>query len=428
MVEMVLNMAANLTVGLYVARYLGPVKFGLLGYGMSFVGLFSALATLGLDQITVRELVRNKVLDKTLLGTVFLLKLGGGFLVIVAIAAVLVIAESDPLTKQLVIIVACGLIFQSFDVISFYFQSRVISRYSVLARSIQLVLSSVVKVLLVLNQASLIWFALVILADSIMIAAGLLVCLYRFDRDLAKGWRFDAGLAGRLMKDSWPLALSGLVVTIYMKIDQVMIKEMLDAEAVGLYASAVRLSEFWYFIPGIVLNSFFPAIISARDNNRDCYYDRLQQLHDFLSAAAIPIALFVFFFADEIIDLLFGHKFAGAGAILSVHIWAGVVVFPGNVRAHLLILENKQLVALGFRTLGAILNVSLNLILIPMVGPIGAAWATLASYIVPVLIVAAFDPIIRLTVIMTGKSYLLPFRVLVYGRGLYGRAACRSNA
>lgn len=419
MVERLLAMAVTLCVGIYVARYLGPQRFGLLNYALSFVGLFSVLATLGLDQIAVREFVKESAERESILGTVFGLKLIGALIVIGFVFFALYFTGNDTPTKLLILIITAGLIFQSFNVIDFYFQSQVVSKFVVFAQVFQLIISSVAKISLVLLEANLLWFALVILIDSAVLAVGLLYFLSLRHKGLVSSWRFDVALAKRLLKESWPLALSGLVVTVYMKIDQVMIKEMLDAEAVGRYAVAVRLSEVWYFFPTIILKSLFPAIISMRENNEEIYNIRLQQLHDMLSFVAFPIALVIFFFSEEMIAFLFGEQFQGAGAILAVHIWAGLLVFPGNVRAHLIVIENKQVVALVFRSIGAILNVILNYMLIPKFGAIGAAWATLASYILPICIISFFDPLIRLTVVMTLKSYCLPFRALIYRRSLY---------
>ena len=419
MAERILFLAVTLIVGIYVTRYLGPQRQGILSYASSFVGLFMILSTLGLDQITVRELVKKSADKEAILGTVFWLKLYGSLALLGGISFALYFIDNDTQTKYLILIVAAGSIFKSFNVVDFYFQSQVVSKYVVLTQVFQLIFSSVVKITLVFLKAKLLWFAVVMLADSLILAVGLLYSLHLRENGLVSSWRFDVGLAKRFLKESWPLALSGLVVTVYMKIDQVMINEMLNTEAVGMYAVAVSLSEAWYFFPGVVLKSLFPAIISLKENHGEMYFIKLQQLHDLLSFLAFPIALLMFFFSEHIVVFLFGEQFSGAGVILAVHIWAGMFVFPGNVRAHLIIIHNKQIVALIFRSIGAVINVILNFILIPKFGAIGAAWATLASYIIPICLISFFDSLMRLTMVMTIKSYFLPFRALIYRRSLY---------
>jgi O-antigen/teichoic acid export membrane protein len=167
---------------------------------------------------------------------------------------------------------------------------------------------------------------------------------------------------------------------IYVKIDQVMIKEMIDTEAVGQYAAAVRISEAWYFIPGAIASSIFPAIINAKKQNEDLYYARLQKLYDIMVWMAIAIALPMTFLSDGIVGLLYGAQYNEAGSVLMVHIWAGVFVFLGVASGQWLLSENLQIFSTMNTTIGAIVNIGLNYMLIPRMGIEGSAWATLISY------------------------------------------------
>jgi len=263
--EKILRMTVGLFVGVWVARYLGPEQFGLFSYVMSFVGLFTAIATLGLDSIVVRELVKDETQKWALIGTSFYLKVIGAFLTLGILAVAVNFTSNDQYTNMLVFIIASSTLFQSFNVIDFYFQAKVLSRFVVYANIIGLSLSSVVKVTLILNEAPLVAFVWVVFFDSIVLALGL---IYFFIKEMTcdiQKISFKKEAAILLLKDCWPLILSGIVISVYMKIDQVMIKEMLGSEAVGQYAVAVRLSELWYFIPMIVVSSLFPAIINAKE-------------------------------------------------------------------------------------------------------------------------------------------------------------------
>ena len=183
-----------------------------------------------------------------------------------------------------------------------------------------------------------------------------------------------------LLKDSWPLILSGLVIAIYTKIDQVMIKNMLDSKELGYYAAAVRLSEAWYFIPVALTNSIFPAIVNAKKVSNKFYFNRMQKLYDILAWMAIAIAVPVSIFSKDIINIIFGNEFQSAAPVLTIYIWAGVAVFLGVASSKYLITENFTKLSF-FRTfIGMIFNVILNLILIPKYGIVGAAVATLVSY------------------------------------------------
>ena len=175
MVERLVGLTVTLIVGIYVARYLGPQRFGLLNYAISFVGLFAVLSTFGLDQITVREFVTKPSKAESIFFTVFCLKLIGALIVLGLIFAALVFTNNDLYIKFLIFIIAAGLLFQSFNVIDFYFQSQVTARYVVISKLIRLLISSAIKVGLVLLNADLLWFAIVILLDSIFLALSLFV-------------------------------------------------------------------------------------------------------------------------------------------------------------------------------------------------------------------------------------------------------------
>ena len=193
-------------------------------------------------------------------------------------------------------------------------------------------------------------------------------------------WQFKSSTAFILLKDAWPLVLSGVVIAIYMKIDQVMIKNMLSNKEVGYYAVAVKLSEAWYFIPMAICTSLFPAIVKAKQVSEKLYLSRLQKLYDILAWMAIGIAIPVTFLSDFIIETLFGAKFLPAAPVLTIYIWAGVATFLGVASSQYLISENMTRLSF-FRTLmGMIINVILNLWLIPIYGIVGSALATLVSY------------------------------------------------
>jgi O-antigen/teichoic acid export membrane protein len=189
-------------------------------------------------------------------------------------------------------------------------------------------------------------------------------------------------MAVDLLRDSWPLILSGMVVAVYMKIDQVMIKEMLDSEAVGQYAAAVRLSEAWYFIPMVISSSLFPAIINAKKISEELYYERLQKLYDLMVWMAVAIALPMTFLSDWVVELLYGSEYSEAASVLMVHIWAGVFVFLGVASGKWFITEDLQKYSFYRTFFGSVANIVLNFILIPKLGINGAAIATLVSQII----------------------------------------------
>jgi len=376
--ERVLRMVVSLFVGIYVARYLGPERFGLLSYTLSFVWLFSSLASFGLDEILVRELVKSPEQRNNLLGTVFWLKVCGTLVMGTTIALVLKYTVEDQQTYWMIALIALGFLFQVTNVVDFYFQSQVQSKFAVRAQVIQLILTSLFKIYLVWNQAELIWFAFALMLDQAVVAV-LFLLVYHWKIGWFPFFSFRWKQAKKLMRDAWPIIFAGMVVSFYMRIDQVMLKEMLDAKAVGVYAAAVKLCEAWYFLPTALIASIFPAVIKAKIKSKTLYDKRVQNLYDLMVWSSIAVALPTTLLADWVILILYGTDFQEAADVLRIYIWAGVFVTLGIASSKWLIAENLQRYLFLRTILGALLNVGFNLWLIPIYGIKGAAIATLVA-------------------------------------------------
>lgn len=375
----VVRMGVGLFVSVWVARYLGPAKFGIYNYAIAFVALFGALATLGLDSIVVRDSVRNPSCKDETLGTAFVLKLIGGIVtLILTIVTISLLRPGDKLTLWLVGIIAAGLIFQAFDAIDFWFQSQVQSKYTVYAKNAAFTIISLVKIGLILSKAPLIAFAWAGLAEIALGAIGLVIA-YRVSGQYLKAWRGSLILAKSLLKDSWPLILSGLTIMVYMRIDQIMLGEMIGAEAVGIYSVAVRLSEIWYFIPIAIVSSVFPAIVEAKGISEKLYYERLQKLFNLMSVLAYAIAIPITFLSGWLVISLFGEHYVEAGSVLAIHIWTGLFVFLGVARGAWTTTEGLMKFSFATTAIGAVINVILNYILINNYGVNGAAISTVIA-------------------------------------------------
>ncbi len=388
--EKVLRIFVGLFVSVWVARYLGPTDFGEFSYILSFVGIFSVLATLGLDSIVVRELVAENIDEGKIIGTAFLLKIIGFFLVIAAILFAIPFTSNNSYTNILIFIVAGATIFQSFNVVDMYFQSKVLSKYVVYANFISLFISSIVKIIFILNEYSLIYFIWVIVFDSLILAAGLVYFFTTKSTISIKNLKFDKETSFFLLKDSWPLIFSGIVISIYMRIDQIMIREILNIESVGQYAAAHKISSAWYFVPSVIVSSLFPAIIKAKKDNHELYLYRLQFLYDFMIWIGVFVAIVITLNADAIISLLYGSQYNQSSQVLAIHIWTVVVMNFGIVWSKWLILENMQRYGLYGDIFSLLVNIVLNLFLIRLYGINGAAIATFISYLITPFLVMAF--------------------------------------
>ncbi len=387
--ERVLRMTVSLFVGIYVARHLGPDRFGLLSYTLSFVWLFSSIASFGLDDILVRELVQSPEKRNNLLGTVFWLKVCGTVVMGTAIAFVLQLKAEDQQTNWMIALITFGFLFQTTNVVDFYFQSQVQSKFAVRAQAIQLLITSLFKIYLVWNRAELIWFAFALMLDQAVVAV-LYLLVYQWKIEWFPFFSFRWKQAKKLIRDAWPLIFTGMVVSVYMKIDQVMLKEMLNTKAVGVYAAAVKLCEAWYFVPTAVMASLFPAVIEARKKSASLYEERVQKLYDLMVWGSVAVALPITLLADWIILILYGPDFQEAADVLRIYIWASVFVSLGVASSKWLVAENLQSYSFYRTALGAVLNISCNLWLIPIYGIKGAVFATLISQLIVAYISLGF--------------------------------------
>lgn len=407
---LLLGRILSLVVGFLIARYLGPYAFGDLSFAEAFAALFAAVGALGLDSFIIREIIQHPLKRDEILGTSLVLRLGANLLLIpLAVFTYMLFrnyagSESSPNMALLISLCAIASLFRSFNIIDSYFQSQVASKFVVQVQNICLFISASIKIALIYFQTPVIYFAWALVVDAFLLALGLSIIYKRRKLDFSS-WTFSWQRAQSLLSKSWPLILTAVMISIYMKIDQVMLKS-LGSKTVGVYSAAARISEAWYFIPVAVVTSVFPAIVHARKTDIERYQKRLQNLYDLLVGISLPIAIMVSLSANTIISVLYGNQYEGAGILLSIHIWSGIFVFLGSASSQYLLAEGFTLVSFFRTAFGALVNVLLNLWLIPQYGALGASVATLIAYAVSTFFIL-FIPQTRKQGILMLKSLFL---------------------
>ena len=411
--EKILRVIVGLFVGVWVARYLGPEQFGLFSYAQSFVGLFTAISTLGLDGIVIRELVKDGSRRDELIGTAFYLKLMGAFGVLIVLAIAVNFTSNDTYTNTLVFIIASATIFQSFNVIDFYFKSKVMSRYVVFANVISLLLSSIIKIALILNEAPLVVFAWVILFDNFVLACGYLYFYLKHSTLKIKHLKFNKLTAVNLLKDSWPIILSGGLLTIQAYIDQIMIQEFRGSEEVGYYSVAIKLIGFFGFMPILLKDSLFPAIQSAKKVSENLYQNRLLNFYRLNFSMFLVFAIPIFLFAEQIVVFFYGEVYLQAGMLFALQAIRLLFTNMGVAREVFLLTENLMKFSMYTMAIGAFINVLLNYLWIPEHGAKGAIVATVISFFVTIFIVDIFYSKTRKNVILQLKSMFTFYKIKI---------------
>lgn len=377
--DKILRMGVGLLVGVWVARYLGPDQFGLLNFALAFVGLFAAIPALGLQGIVVRDIVSCPKYAQVTLGTAALLQMiAGPVAYLLLLVAIAYMRPDDALARSVVAILGSMMLFEAGKIAVYWFESQIQSRYTVWVQNGTFLVFAVIKIILILQDSSLTAFVWATLAELATASLILVIVMSKRGPSLTS-LRFTFERAKTLLTDSWPLVFSSIAVTIYMKIDQIMLGQMMGDEAVGIYTAATRISELWYFIPMSIAASVFPTILEAKKKSEDLYRAHLQKLYNLMVAISLAVAVPLTFIAPLVVNYLYGEAYLGAGPILAIHIWAAIFVFLGVASSQWFIAENMQLLSFVRTAIGAVANVILNLWLIPIYGAIGAAIATVIS-------------------------------------------------
>jgi len=406
--DKIFRQLVGLLVGVWLARYLGPQLFGDYSYAIALVMIVSPMATLALDGIAIRNMVQDPSSRNQVLGTSFFLMLGGGVIAFgLAMTSIFWARPEDRLVQWLVGIMAAGTIVQAFIAIEFWFESQMQWKFTVFAKTSAFLVMSLVKIGLILLQAPLVAFAWAALADTAIGSVGLTI-VYHHRGYSIKAWSFSRTMAKKLLRDCWPLFLSTLLTMIYLRIDQVMIGNMIGSGELGNYSVAVRISEVWYFIPIVICSSVFPAVVKAEAVSEDLYYAHLQRLYRLMAFLSYAVAVPVAFFANEIIQVLFSSAYKDAGPLLAILIWTGLFTSLGAARNVFIVSKNWTRVNLISIALGCALNITLNFILIPEYGAMGAVAATFISYWFAVHGTCFFFKSLRKTGWMITKAMLFP--------------------
>ncbi|WP_411273502.1 flippase [Daejeonella sp.] len=383
---LMLGKILSLIVGIFIAKFLGPHDFGDLSFATAFTAIIAAVGTLGLDSFIIREILDQPAKRDEILGTAFWMRLVVSIILVPSSVLIYLFFRnlSEQQGTELTLVVtfcASALFFKAFNIIDYYFQSQVRSKFVVQVQNICLIISSLIKISFVLVKLPLVYFAFALVLDGLLLAIGLGIIYHRENLHI-RNWKFNDERAKSLLSKSWPLILSAVMVTLYMQIDILMLKYFAGSTEAGIYSAAARISEAWYFIPVAIVTSVFPAIIHARKTDPSRYQKRLQNLYDLLVVISLPVALIISLGADTFIHLLYGDKFLGAGAMLTIHIWSGIFVFLGSASGQYLLAEGFTMISFYRTAIGAIANILLNLWLIPLYGGLGASTATLIAYFV----------------------------------------------
>lgn len=386
--QQIVHMVLSLIVGMLSARYLGPANYGVINYVSSFVTLFSSIATLGMDSVVVKELIDRPDEEGTVLGSGIFLRAISGFLS--SIAVVLIVFILNPGETETVIVAvlySICLIFRSFELLDCWFQRHLASKYTSIAKTLAYIAVSGYQIVLLMSARSVEWFAFATSLNYIVLAIILILFYRKQGKDKLKV-DLKSGLG--TLKNSYHFIISGLMVSLYGQMDKMMLKSMVDSTAVGLYSTANYICTMWIFIPTAIINSARPIVMSEKKNSEESYLYRLEQLYSGIIWISIFVSIVVSVFGSFIIQILYGDQYTGAIDALKILIWCETFSMIGTARGVWIVSEGKNKYVKYYLVYGVIVNAILNYLLIPLIGIVGAAIATLVTQIVTSIIAPLF--------------------------------------
>lgn len=378
----VVNMAGALLVGILVARYLGPEQYGLMNYVISYVSIFTVIATFGLDNIEIRELSKQPERKDYILGTCFRIRLVCATIALLLVIITLFIYNADRFTTIMILLYTSTLYTGCFNLVRNYFTSIVKNEYIVKTEIMRTVIGAMIKIALLWIKAPFEYFIMATIFDTVLVSSG--YCLsYRKTVGRISNWKYDKTIVSFLLKESFPLVLSGAAVIIYQRIDQVMIGNMIDNESVGYFATAGKFLDLVLFLPAVLTQTITPILVRTKEHGTQQEYEKKKrQFVSIVVWISILLAGVVSLLAYWLVYLTYGVKYMMAVPVLQIMAWKTVGMALSSSGGQIIIMEGIQKWAFIRNIIGCVICIGLNLMVIPKYGIIGSAWVTIITVLV----------------------------------------------
>lgn len=375
----VVQMLLALVIGVLTTRYLGPGDYGLVAYGTAYVNFFMVLCTLGIDSVIIKDFIDHPNEHGRTIGTAIGLRLGSSFCAsAVIIGIVSVMDRGRPITIAVAALCSAALLFHAFDTINFWFQAQYQSKVTAIATFAAYLATSAYKIVLLISGKDVRWFAFATSVDSMVLGC---VLLLAYRKHHGPKPEFSLAKGKQLLGQSYHYILSSLMCAVYAQTDKLMLKQMLDEETVGYYSLAATVSSMWVFVLAAVIHSVYPTILRLYQEDYGEYEKKNRQLYAVVFYASVFVSLMFLVFGGLIVKILYGEAYLPAVAPLHIVTWYTAFSYLGVARNAWIVCEHKQHYLKYMYFGAAVLNIVLNLCLIPILGTSGAALASLITQI-----------------------------------------------
>lgn len=413
----VFSLLSVLVVGIIVARYLGKEQYGVMNYVISYVAIFQVFADFGLDSIQIREESKNPESKDKIIGTTFGLKIIFALLTLLAVIATTLFFVSDVAIRCYIIIYAFSIVMNTTWVTRNHFTSIVWNEYVVKTEITRSVISVLIKIILVMLHLPLEWFICSLLLDSLLLASGYSLS-YSKKIDSIRKWQFDSQFAKYMVHQSFPLLLSGAAIIVYNRIDQIMIGNMIDQGNLGVYSVAIRFVEILHFVPTIIAQTISPILVDAREKDCSKYKELSRVFMNITVWGCIVLAVATSLLSYPIVYYTFGSAYIGAAVVLSILAFKVIGDALSQTSGQLMIIEGIHIYAPIRNIIGCLTCITLNLLLLPKYGILGAAYTAIITIFVSGTLADFFIPSYRRIFYKQVKALCLGWKDIIHIKSL----------
>lgn len=384
--ERFLRMGVGLLVGLWIARFLGPEKFGNFSYITSWLGLFNAIAWLGVGETAIRDMVRDRCNEGQVLGSALIIRLNGSLLaILLATASARWIGNFDASQMLLLLVLCIGLPFaEALGGVHIWFVSHTNIKPVFFGKCFSLLIGAALRVGVILSGSGMILLMFAVATESIVFGLSLAVAYVAVGERFSH-WRFNVSHSWKMFISGMPVVLAGLVTTLNARVDQLVLGRLSNMADVGLYAAAMRFSEVWWGVAPMIVLTLAPHYIFPERLGPKLQENIARIVTGMMLLSLIP-CLLISIFGSELIRIILGDQFYGADNVLKIHIWIAVLVFIDAPVIQYLLATNRQRPLIARSVILLVSNLGLSIVLVPLYGPTGAASAALIAQVVTIFL------------------------------------------
>lgn len=364
-------------IGVFTVRYLGPSNYGIINYVSAIVAFVMPIMQLGFPSILVNEIVNHPDEEGKILGTSLVLSIIASIFSVISVIMFAMTANAGK-TETIVVcsLYSLILIFQASEMTRYWFQAKLLSKYSEISSLIAYGLVSIYKVYLLVSNKSLVWFAMTHVIEAIIISVLLLFLYSKFSNQKLS---FSLSLGKAMFSKSKYYIISGLMLIIFTQTDKIMLNFLMGDIATGYYSCALTCVNTSGFVFAAIIDSARPSVFEARRYSEELFEKRLSMLFSLVIWLSLVQSIFMTVFANLIISILYGQSYMPAVGVLQIAVWYVTFSNIGSVESIWVVSESKQNYLPWINLFGAILNILVNFSLIPVWGAIGAAFASVVT-------------------------------------------------